>query len=315
MQVIQYSPDRRDAWDAFVRCAKNRLFMFERDYMDYHAARFEDHSLLFYEEERLVALLPANRVQDVLYSHGGLTFGGFVTGRSMGQVLMLKCFAVLRQYMGELGIVRLHYKAIPHIYHTLPAEEDTYALFMNGGTIDKVEPTTTIDLCLAPRFSKGRKAQVVRARSRGILVEESHNFSGFMKLLSLVLQERHGTVPVHSIEEMRLLCARFPLNIRLFIARRGAEMLAGSIVYIYDDVVHTQYMVANLQGKKDGALDAVIAHLMHLFTPHCRYFDFGISTEQAGRLLNQGLVQQKESFGGNTVCHSTWIVEPERTPA
>jgi hypothetical protein len=46
-------------WDEFVARAKNGTFLFFRQYMDYHADRFHDHSLLFFEENRLLALLPA----------------------------------------------------------------------------------------------------------------------------------------------------------------------------------------------------------------------------------------------------------------
>ena len=34
-----------------------------------------------------------------------------------------------------------------------------------------------------------------------------------------------------------------------------------------------------------------------------RYFSFGISTEQAGQYLNEGLIAQKEGFGARTVVH------------
>ena len=44
--------------------------------MDYHKDRFEDYSLMVFKDEKLVAVLPANRVEDKLFSHQGLTYGG-----------------------------------------------------------------------------------------------------------------------------------------------------------------------------------------------------------------------------------------------
>ena len=37
-----------------------------------------------------------------------------------------------------------------------------------------------------------------------------------------------------------------------------------------------------------------------------KYFDFGISTEHNGRLLNEGLIYQKEGFGGRGICYDTY---------
>ena len=38
------------------------------------------------------------------------------------------------------------------------------------------------------------------------------------------------------------------------------------------------------------------------------YFDFGISTENNGMYLNEGLISQKEGFGSRIVCYQTWKV-------
>jgi hypothetical protein len=60
MIVRRYTAADQAAWGDFVRTSKNGLFLFERGYMDYHAERFSDHSLLVYDEkDRLTALLPA----------------------------------------------------------------------------------------------------------------------------------------------------------------------------------------------------------------------------------------------------------------
>ena len=46
--------------------------------MDYHSDRFRDYSLMVYKNEKIITLLPANRVGDTLYSHQGLTYGGLI---------------------------------------------------------------------------------------------------------------------------------------------------------------------------------------------------------------------------------------------
>ena len=62
MKIQCYEDSQKQVWDEFVGGSKNGTFLFFRDYMDYHRDRFEDHSLLIWEDNgRLIALLPANR--------------------------------------------------------------------------------------------------------------------------------------------------------------------------------------------------------------------------------------------------------------
>ena len=79
IEIVRYTPDKAAEWDAFVRQSKNATFLFYRGYMDYHADRFADYSLMFYDKGRLCALLPANDGGDgTLWSHRGLTYGGLL---------------------------------------------------------------------------------------------------------------------------------------------------------------------------------------------------------------------------------------------
>ena len=280
--------------------------MFHRDYMDYHRDRFEDHSLMFYDEDKLVALLPLNIKESVLYSHGGLTFGGFITNVKMRSVTMLECFDILKDYMRKHNIKHLIYKALPHIYHDYFAEEDLYALFRNNANILKFEPSVTIDLQNPVPFSKGRKAQISRARKMGVQVVESKDFTNFFKLENEVLSKRHSVTAVHTVSEMELLHSYFPENIKLFAGIFEDKFIAGALVYVYNHVVHTQYLAANDLACDIGALDLTLSTLIDKYKSSKRYFDFGISTEDGGRFLNEGLIQQKETFGGRTTVHQTF---------
>ena len=81
--VKRYQESDYAHWNAFISEAKNATFLFHRDFMDYHKDRFEDYSLMVYKNEKLVAVLPANRVENVVYSHQGLTYGGLVYGEKL----------------------------------------------------------------------------------------------------------------------------------------------------------------------------------------------------------------------------------------
>lgn len=306
MKVLPYSQSYRHEWDHFIENSKNGVFLYCRDYMGYHSDRFEDHSLIFLDEtEKIIALLPANIQNDCLISHGGLTFGGVVSDTRMTTPRMLDVFSYLMGYLKERGIRTLRYKAVPHIYHAVPAEEDLYALFVHGAKLLKREVTSTVNMASRLRFAKGRKCSISKAKKTGVEVRGTTDFVSFMKIEEEVLRTRHDTKPVHSAEEMALLASRFPQNIRLFGAFLHGEMCAGVIMFSGPHVAHVQYMAADEVGRECGALDLIIDHLINEFFANTRFFDFGISTENGGSFLNKGLIAQKEMFGARAVVHDT----------
>lgn len=286
------------------------LFMFNRDYMEYHKDRYTDNSLMFFDGEKneLVAIFPASIKDDVLASHGGLTYGGFITGNSIKQHTINKLFEELIKYAKENGINKIIYKTIPHIYHKQGAEEDRYALFLNGAQLLKIEPATVINLKDLLKMPKGRKAQIGRARREGVEIKESDDFDTFITLENSVLDEYHGTKAVHTGNELTLLKSYFPENIRLFGAFYKEQMIAGTVLYEYENVVHTQYMASNDIAREIGALDLVIATIIEKYKACKTFLDFGISSEDSGKVLNEGLIAQKEGFGGRTNVYVTWEI-------
>jgi hypothetical protein len=50
---------------------KNGIFLFDRNYLDYHQDRFIDHSVLILKKNKIVALFPANENETEICSHGG----------------------------------------------------------------------------------------------------------------------------------------------------------------------------------------------------------------------------------------------------
>lgn len=309
VRAERYSGEQSAEWNEFVKNSKNGTFLFDRDYMDYHAERFADCSLMFRDaSNKLIGVMPANLKDDALVSHGGLTFGGVVSNPRMKTPAMLEIFESIIEFAKHTGASRLVYKAVPHIYHTQPAEEDLYALFLHNARIVKREVSTTINLKERFSLSKGRKWTINQSRKNRIEVRESDDFETFMRMETELLTAKYNVIPVHTAAEMRLLANRFPQNIKLFGAFLDGEMLAGTIVYASETVAHAQYMAATAEGKQLFALDAVVQQLITAHYAEKRYFDFGISTEKQGRYLNVGLVEYKESWGGRATVYDTYEI-------
>lgn len=309
MTVKQYTDSDKQIWNDFVKNSKNGIFMFNRDFVEYHKDRFTDNSLLFYDEEKLVAVMPASIKDGVLSSHGGLTYGGFITANDMKQHHMNDCFTSLKEYASKNSIKEIIYKHIPHIYHKQPAEEDLYSLYYNNAEVLKIEASTIVDLKQPLKMQEIRKRQIKKAIKNFVNVKDSNDFESFIELENQVLSERHGTKAVHTADELHLLHSYFPENIKLIASFHQENMIAGTVLFIYDDVVHTQYLAANETAREIGALDFTIATVIEMFKTSKKWLDFGISTEDAGRFLNEGLISQKEGFGGRTNIYQTWRIK------
>jgi hypothetical protein len=302
--VSHYQSGLKPEWDKFIAQSRNGTFLFYRDYMDYHADRFPDASLMFFTEEgSLFAVLPATAKGRTLSSHAGLTFGGIISDTRMKTPVMLDVFEVMKSHLRSEGIKSVLYKAIPHIYHQIPSEEDLYALYRNNAQLVRRDVSSAIDLREKLPFSKGRRYEIKQAQKHGLEVKQSDDFRSFMGIEEHVLGTKYDSRPVHSASEMQMLAERFPEHIKLFAAHRGDEMLAGVIVYETRSVAHAQYIAANEMGKKTGALDLILGHLINEYYSGKKYFDFGISTENNGLQLNVGLIENKQSFGARAIVH------------
>lgn len=304
MEIRRYRREDKELWNSFVSKARNATFLFDRNYMDYHADRFDDNSFMFYHKGKLKAVLPANVAGDTLYSHQGLTYGGLLLDKKATVEDVLECFDSLNSWLCENGKSKVVYKALPWIYQQYPSEEDLYALTWKcKAQLISRDISSSIVIDNKLKFAESRKSGIRKALSLNIEVGESNDVDGFWHVLEDNLGNRYNAKPVHTASEMKLLMSRFPNNIKLYVAKMNGEIVGGTLIYVTPQVVHTQYISASVEGKKHGALDLLFDYIINKVYANCRYFDFGKSTEQGGAYLNEPLIFQKEGFGGRGVCY------------
>lgn len=309
MLIKKYSEESKLLWDEFINKSKNGHFMFKRDYMEYHADRFNDFSLIVEDTKgKIIGLLPANIKDNTLYSHQGLTFGGFIIDEKMKTETMLDIFDSLKLYLRDKQVSKLIYKCVPHIYHIIPSEEDRYALFCQNARLIRRDVTSTIYLDEKIRYSKGRKWSINKAKKENLTVVKSDDFSIFWSILEDVLRNQHSAQPVHTLAEIKNLASLFPNNISLYLTLKDNEPLAGAVIYENLNTVHTQYLANNDLGRDVGALDFLTDYLIKETYKDKKFFDFGISNEEEGTILNKGLIAQKEGFGARPVVHDFYEV-------
>jgi len=307
-EITRYTASERERWNDFVQRSKNSTFLLERDYMDYHAHRFADASLLVWRKGRLAALLPLSRGEGgVVVSHGGLTYGGLVLDQRATATDVCHIFRCVNDFLRAEGFSHVVYKPTPWIYHRLPAEEDLYALTaVCGAQLVRRELSATIAQRNRIRLAESRRSGLRKARAAGLRVEESTDYATFWHLLCRHLESRYGTQPVHSLEEISRLAAAFPTCIRLYIVYQGETALGGTVVYETPQTAHTQYISASAEGRQMGALDLLFHHLLDQVYTATPYFDFGTSTAETEYGFNASLLFQKEGFGGRGICYDTY---------
>lgn len=312
INVLRYSPKWKSEWDDFIEKSINGTFLFHRDFMDYHSDLtenckqiFEDHSIIFREGEEIRAVIPANDNGTTLASHSGLTYGGLVIGESPPDANEI--VSSLQEYAKKNNYEDILYKSVPHIYYSEINEGVEYELIRQGGELEKVEISSVIKLNGDLDPKKNRRRGIDDAIEHGLTVRETDQWGDFWEILRSLLEARHGVEPTHTLDEIRLLKSRFPENIRLFGAFDGNDMMAGVVIFETEMVAHMQYNANTLSGRDIGANDLLHYKLLKdEYNGEKEYYDFGISTEEDGTVLNEGLLNYKESFGASGVTYDTY---------
>lgn len=309
----RYTPAQRRVWDEFVEGSRNGTFLFMRDYMDYHSDRFEDCSWIARRDGRIRAILPANITDDgTLHSHGGLTYGGWLLPQwHEDGADLLHLFAAALEHWRKEGIVRLDYKPVPYIYHSRPTQDDLYALFRLGASRTGCGLSATVDLTRGVHLNQMQRRHLKRAAGYDWRISEDSVVDPFMRMLEECLDRRHDVKPVHTAEELQMLRDRFPDRIRVFTLRIAGEDMPDAGVCVYDTgiVAHAQYIATTERGRALNLLTPLFHRLMTDVFAARRWFDFGISTEDNGSILNEGLLAQKYSYGGGGVTYDRFTLD------
>ncbi|WP_299336995.1 GNAT family N-acetyltransferase [uncultured Psychroserpens sp.] len=278
--------------------------------MDYHQDRFDDFSLMIYKNEKLVALLPANTLENTVFSHQGLTYGGILLNSNIKFKDTLHVLRSVLKFLKTNGIDIIHFKLLPSIYVDQPSDELAYLMFLVNADLTRRDALAVLQISDQPKRSKDRIDGYKRGLKHNLVVREVDSFDAFWnEILKVNLKEKHKTNPVHTLEEITLLKQRFPKHIRQFNVYKDDTIVAGTTVFETATVAHSQYISGNSDKNLLGSLDFLHMHLIdHIFTDK-RYYDFGISNENNGRNVNQGLQYWKEGFGARTITQDFYKVD------
>ncbi len=316
VDVTRYTDHAKRMWDRFVWNANNGTMFHTRRFLSYHPPeRFEDHSLLFYEGNRIQALFPAAlRTVDgsrILSSHCGASYGGFVYPENLSVRTAFDLVDALLSYAKEQGIDGIEMTLPPVIYLARPSHYLDFALYKNGFQYKKREVSSVIPLDfpadnILTQFKPEARTAYRKSVKSGIRVEESDDLASFYPILKKNLSMRHNVTPTHTLEELELLKKLFPERIRHFGAFLEDRMTAGVTAFLCNDRVVLAFYISH-----DEAFQAYrpVNHLFYeiirwSIEKGYRFLDYGIFT--VNEEPNWGLGKFKESFGARGILRETF---------
>ncbi len=294
--VRLYEGNDYENWNAFIGQAKNATFLFHRDFMEYHSDRFQDYSLIVLDGEKWVAVLPANVVENQVFSHQGLTYGGLVYGDKIGAALVEIILDAIIDFLKKCKIENFVLKLIPDFYQARTSNEMHYFLFQKKADLLKRSMNLVIDYSKPFQISKSKLKHFRRVSELGISIEETEDFTSFWnQILIPRLREKHKAKPVHSLEEIHQLKSYFPQNIKQINAYFEGEIVAGITLFCSERVIKSQYGATSLKGESIRALDFLFINIINKYASDFSFFDMGIVDEDGS--YNEGLLKQKEELG------------------
>ncbi len=309
--IKKYSQDDYSIWNDFVAQSKNATFLFHRDFMEYHKDRFDDFSLLIFEDEKLRAILPANKKGNTIYSHQGLTYGGLVYLPKLKAEKVESILDEILLFLKENKFETFYYKPIPNLYFSEGNAAMDFFLLKRGAILERKEMNLAVNLQAPLKISKSKMKHFRRIENLDLDILEEENFDPFWeKVLEPRLEEKFNVKPVHSKEEMALLKSKFTKNIRQYSAYRNDEIIAGITIFETKNVVKSQYGATSKIGEEFRALDFLFINLIHKYKRKGKhFFDMGIVGEENELGYNQGLLAHKEELGCSVYNQDFYKIE------
>jgi len=315
IRVERYSNEHEDEWDKFIELkAKNATFLHSRRFYNHNEAnKSDDCSLLFYKNNSLIALFPANlynnKEHKILHSYLRATYGGIVIG-DINTPDIISIVELITQFANDERINEIIIRPCFSIYHTGLSDSVDYALWKCGYKIKSRELEYAIDLQFNPtdNYNDSTNRNIKKSIKQGVIVKEDENLSAYWKILEDNLQGKHGTKPVHTYEEIcKLISLVNTGRIKLFTAQLNNQIIGGILTFLANKrVIHAQYIASDNTFQEYRPLNAVIDFIAKWAKEKGYiYFNLGMATEPGGLELNEGLVRFKEGFGAKGVLRET----------
>jgi len=324
LEIVKYEDKYEKQWDNFViNETVNGTFLQTRLFLNYHPKnRFRDCSVLIIKKNSIVAVIPGCEVysngKKVFSSHAGSTFGGIIIRKkdyNARSVLDIIDAFLGHLRMQEFGKVIL--KLTSDIFCLESSDLLQYALF-NKDFKSYKEISTYIDLSsynedIKKNFTSGQKENLRHSMKHELEFKQIFTDEEINKFYIVLCDNlaKFNTSPIHTANELIDFKQNRLKNIILFFGVYfGNEMIAGSMLFKFRNVIHTQYLATKQDMIEFNPMTFLYYNLINeVRNMNYDKLSWGISTEENGKLLNTSLLAFKESFGSKYTLNRTFYKE------
>jgi len=306
LEIIKYDANKHKIlWDSFVLKSNNGTIFHSRKFLSYHKERnFQDCSFLFQNKNNIEALFTGAIIDDVLYSHPGASFGGFIYNQ-LSFEFGSKIVELLLEFAQQNNLKEIVIVPTPFIYYNQYNEVMEYCLYINGFSVIEYYMSSFVNLesNLLDQLHN-RKKRYIKKMEGEIEIELSKDLDSFYPIL-VNNKLKHKTKPTHTLEELKILMQQFPDEIKLLLSCQNNKIIGGALNFITNknscilfynmiDYEYQSLQVASLQ---------IYASLKWAQENNLKFLDIGVSQLYEGDKIipHESLINFKEQFGAKAM--------------
>ena len=321
LRTVKYTKEYSKQWDEFVlNQSVNGTFLQTMNFLCYHPDdRFIDESILIFDDNTLVAVVPACRIKednkDCFFSHKGSSYGGIIV--SSNYYKSRKIIDIINHLDNYIGT--FFDKAILKITPDLFCKEQSDLLqygLQYYGFMHYEELSTYVDLSNLPNdvrkgFDRNKNRNINKCIERELRFQElnsTNEIERFHELLTINLS-KYNITPIHTVPELiDLKNNREQEHIQFFGVYSANDIVAAGMMFDFDGVVyHAQNLSYDYHIKDYSPITFLYYKVIEFAKNHgYKYLSWGISTENHGKVLNFGLIRNKESYGSKYQVNRTY---------
>jgi len=326
ISIKKYNHKMKKIWDNFIDCSNNGTMFHKQSFLSYHQKRrFNNHSLLFYYRNNLIAALPGVLIKTnnntIFRSHPGASFGGFVILKDISFQLIQQILSALETYLIKIGVNSILFISSPNVYFKKEDQSLNYLLSWNKYlTIERYishyTNLTTSDITY--KIIKKRKQRYIKKiiDKKIFTITESTCFDVFYKLL-IQSKKKYNSLPTHSLEELNKLKSIFPQHIQLFVSMFNQDIVGGTVLFYLNS--HSCLVFYNTVSDKHNDTQLSSYQLYNAIEAaknrQCQIIDFGVShmPEMENPLKPKfSLIRFKEQFGAKGCIRTVYKKDLDR---
>jgi hypothetical protein len=315
ISIKKYTEKLNNIWDDFIFKSNNGTIFHTQEFLNYHQnKKFVNHSLLFFDKDILLAVLPAAVIKDnkksILHSHPGASFGGIAYNQNLNFTTYSNLISCLEKYCIDNKFDGIRLINTPNIYHQIKDDSFNYLLQWRGF----IQKEIYISHYLINNFQNETLNLLNKRKQRYIKnIIQNNKFSykineNFDLFYPILLESKNlfKTMPTHSLEELLILNNKFPQKIHLLLFYQDKTVVGGSVIFFTtNETALIFYNAINPKYKQEHLSTFQLYQCMRFAKKNNKkIIDFGVShTPETKKPFDPkfSLIQFKEHFSAKGV--------------